>query len=98
MSEHLNLYTLKVIFKTICGLVTIFMVGYWLEKFFRNEDLSMIQYKRIETSRNILYPEVTICNSLPFIDDKFKDVGVDISVDDYRSYLRGEKLITDDYG
>ena len=98
MSEYLNLYTLIVIFKTICGLVTIFMVGYWLEKFLRNEDLSMIQYKRIETSRNIIYPEVTICNSLPFIDDKFKDVGVDVSVDDYRSYLRGEKLITDDYG
>ena len=98
MSEHLHLYTLNVIFKTFCGLVTIFMVGYWLEKFLRNEDLSMIQYKRIETSRNIIYPEVTICNSLPFIDGNFKDVGIDISLDDYRSYLRGEKRITEDYG
>ena len=98
MSEYLNFYTLNVLFKTICGLVTIFMVGYWLEKFLRNEDLILIQYKRIETSRNIIYPEVTICNSLPFIDDKFKDLNVNINVDDYRSYLRGEKLITDDYG
>ena len=97
MIKYLTLNVLNVSFKTTCGFVTIFMVGYWLEKFLRNEDLSVIQYKRIETSRNVIYPEVTICNSLPFIADKFKDVGINITADDYRLYLKGEKTISEDY-
>ena len=58
---------LDIIFKALCGLAAFFMVIFWVFKFQENEDVSAIRYASYETDRNIIYPELSICITEPFI-------------------------------
>ena len=48
-------------FKILCVCTTIFMVGYWLYKFEKNEDLTSIEYQSLDKIKDMTYPEITIC-------------------------------------
>ena len=41
------------IFKVMCVATAIFMVGFWALKFYRNEDVSAIEYISYDSHRNI---------------------------------------------
>ena len=82
-------------FRLFCSLVTIIMVGYWIYKFQKNEDVSTIQYEYVDESNYLRVPEMTICIGMPFIKEKFRGLGLDPN--GYYRYLKGEKSIEEDY-
>ena len=67
-----NLDIITLIFKIICGIVTLFMVGYWVHKFLRNEDVSQVEYISVKTMSEAFHPEMTICILKPFLEQNIK--------------------------
>ena len=82
-------------FRFVCSVITVIMVGYWIYKFQKNEDVSTIEYQYINESNYLRIPEMTICIRMPFIKEKFRELGLDPNR--YYLYLKGEKNIEEDY-
>ena len=82
-------------FRLVCSLVTAIMVGYWIYKFQKNEDITTIEYKYIDEANDLRIPEMTICLGMPFLKEKFRELGVDL--DRYYLYLKGKKSIKKEY-
>ena len=67
-------------FRFACSVVTLIMVGYWIYKFQKNEDVSTIEYQDVNESSYLRLPELTIClakKSFPAADlnlDGFIDI------------------------
>lgn len=78
---------LIVIFKLLCCLITIFMVGYWMSKFCDNKDQTSVSYHSYDSMDEIIYPEITVCVQPPFLRKPFEELGIDII--DYEDYLSG---------
>ena len=62
---------------------------YWIYKFSRNEDVSVIEYKTFDSEDEIVHPELTICFENPFLNDKLRKFGEDLEKEKYLDYLRG---------
>ena len=83
-----NLNIIILLFQIICVIVTLFMVGYWVHKFQKNEDVSQVEYISVNTMSEAIHPETTICIFKPFLSQKIKD---NVHVDDYLEYLAGNR-------
>ena len=46
------------LFKVSCSVITAFMVGFWIYKFQKNDDIAQIEYNTIKTSADAEYPEM----------------------------------------
>ena len=77
------------VFRFICIVITCCMVAFWIEKFFKNEDVSVIEYKYIENADSILLPESTICFWNPFLNSILINISEDVTNVTYRNYLVG---------
>ena len=77
-------------FKLTCVLLTIFYSTVQAERYFRNEDTSLISFRSFNAKPNDIYPEITFClgNGAQFKDivTEFKTSRVNFS-----SILRGNK-------
>ena len=89
-----NLGIIILIFKIICGIVTLFMVGYWVHKFQKNEDVSQVEYTSVKAMTEVMHPETTICIFKPFLDPNIKE---NVNVDDYLKYLAGNENPAEKY-
>ena len=61
-------------FKFFCICATVFMVGYWLFKFQKNNDVTLIEYKSLDDPaiiNDMINIELTICAVFPFISNRF---------------------------
>ena len=87
--------TLYLTFKAICVFTTTCLVGYWILKFMKNEDVSMIEYKSLDDMEDTVLPEFSICIYAPILDGKLKAVGGNVSLEDYGMYLGGMKNASD---
>ena len=87
--------TLYLIFKAICVLTTTCLVGYWILKFMKNEDVSVIEYKTLGAMEDTVLPEFSICIYGPILDLKLKAIGGNITLGDYGKYLGGLKNASD---
>ena len=76
------------IFKVACTLATVSMVSFWIIKFQKNEDLSVIEYKQISNFKGMINPEFTVCLKRPFLANKLGEIGM--SSDTYSEYLEGK--------
>lgn len=56
-------------FKAVCGIAALCMVGFWTLKFHKNEDVSAIKYISYDSEKEIIYPELSICITSPFISE-----------------------------
>ena len=54
-------------FKISCVLVTAFMVGYWIYKYEKDDDFTLIEIKHLNEIENFIQPEVTTCFWYPFL-------------------------------
>ena len=63
-----------IIFKLLCIATAGFMVGFWVYKFQKNEDISVIEYKAFKDSKEIFYPELTLCFAKPIEDEKWNNI------------------------
>ena len=81
------------IFRALCCASTAFMVGYWLYKYQKDEDLSVIEYRVLQGfSEDVIYPDTTICAWSPLIGDRFDVTGKNnVTHVEYQEYLYGER-------
>ena len=82
------------IFKILCGIVTLFMVGYWVHKFTKNEDVSQVEYISVKAMEEVIHPEITICIFNPFL---VQNVTENENTEDYLEYLTGKRDNDDKY-
>ena len=86
------------LFKFVCGFAAFFMVGFWLIKFHKNEDVSSIGYISYEDPMGMIYPELSVCIQMPFTyQTVLSDFNGTVSADEYTSYMKGEARIRDEY-
>ena len=85
-----DLSTVKLAFKAICLSVTAGMIVYWIVKYIKNEDVSVVEHRLIKNMETVLQPEFTICVVNPFIEEKLGDINPDITTQKYLQYLSGE--------
>ena len=85
------------LFKSACTLATAFMVGFWILKFQKNDDLSVIEYTELQEVKNVVYPEFSICFLRPFLVNKIEEINKNISFDEYSQYLEGKEEIDERY-
>ena len=92
------LHILSALFKCTCGIAAFFMVGFWIIKFHKNEDVSSIEYVSYDTPRDMIYPELSLCIQMPFTSQSIlSDSNVSVSVKQYNSYLKGGAETLDEY-
>ena len=83
--------TVRTLFKCLCLVTTIFMVGYWFYKFgIKDEDLCLVDYVALEKTKNNELPVVSICIKNPVLDEKLKQIHENINSSMYIAYLLGE--------
>ena len=80
---------LVLIFKIVCGIVTIFMVGFWFHRFDKNEDVSQVQYISVKEMEEVTHPEVTICIMEPVLIQRLQNKVTNATVEEYLEYLGG---------
>ena len=56
---------IDILFKALCLSVVFVMIGYWLIKYFQDEDVCLVDYKPIKEANDIHYPEVSLCFQYP---------------------------------
>ena len=82
--------TLDLMFKVVCTLATVCMIGFWIIKFLKNEDVSVIEKKEIKHFEELIYPEISLCIFNPFLDNKLKAIHINLSAHNYKKYLFGK--------
>ena len=93
------------IFRFLCVVTAVFMVGFWLNKYQKNEDNTVTEYKTFEEQFKTfnktlkeeevtLYPELTICVDNPFLDQKLGNITPGINREMYLQYLAGNIPVT----
>ena len=80
--------SLATTFRILCLVTAGFMVGYWMYKFHKNEDVTLIEYKTFSETEDTVYPELTICVMSPFMGAKF-DNERGLTKELYLQYLNG---------
>ena len=78
------------LFTAICCIGTVIMVGYWIVRYHKNEDVSSVEYQAIDTMEDPTQVELTLCMNNPVLEDKIKKISPDLNGKDYIKYLRGE--------
>ena len=64
------------------------MIILWVQNFMRDEDLCLVDYKSFSDENGIEFPQVSYCFVDPFIEYKFKDLGINTTT--YIRHLSGE--------
>lgn len=80
------------VFKLICIISACCMIGYWIHKFIKNEDVSLIEYKLFEETESILLPELSVCFWNPILSSVLKNLSIDVTNDTYLQYINGNKV------
>ena len=82
----------------MCVATAFFMVGFWALKFYRNEDVSAIEYISYDSHRDIAYPELSICFMRPYV---YQNLSAhsdgNVSPDEYDGYLHGDTKLLEKY-
>ena len=91
------------IFRFVCILAALCLITKGLIKYWKNDDLSQVDYRRFHASEKDIYPSLTIClhGLLIFVPSKLKTIGTGINEKTYSSFLMGkhwdERMVEIDY-
>ena len=80
-------------FKCICIIIAFSMGGYWVHKYLKNEDVTLIKYIAYKDSDSVHLPSMTICFSNAFPPGNTSDS----NSEKYLKYLQGNTDFDDDY-
>ena len=85
-------------FKWICVITAISMAGYWIHKYLKNEDNTIIEYRAFRESESMHLPAMSICfvETLVTGNGSF-DKNEDSKYKGYLKYLNGEREFYHDY-
>ena len=82
---------LEITFKLSCILAVSLMIGYWIYKFNRNDDITLIEYKSVNELDDVILPELSLCIREPFLSRSFSNKTGSLKEEKgaYENYLRG---------
>ena len=78
------------IFNITCFLSAFGMTIYWCFKYWKDEDLCVIDYKHFDDTHDDVYPVLSLCFANVIIDSKLKEYNVSFTAQMYENYLRGD--------
>jgi len=81
--------TLSLIFKISCMSVAVSMAGFWVYKYQKDDNVSVVEYKYLRLTDDAVYPETSICILSPFLCDKFENHRNNVSIEEYLDFLSG---------
>ena len=81
---------LESIFKVGCFTVVIYMMSLWIEKYMKDEDLCLVDYRSFKNRSDMELPKLSLCLTQPFIDHNLENLGV--STKEYLDHLKGESF------
>ena len=93
----ISLATFILIFKILCGIVTLFMVGFWFNRFQKNEDVSQVNYVPLKDMEEVVHPEMTLCIIEPFLVERLQEMVSNATIEEYLDYLNGDKVHNERY-
>ena len=73
------------IFSILCVIATMGMCGYWVYKFYLNEDSTLVNYKKFYQDEDDIYPTISLCLQNPFLKKELAKYGV--STNSVHSYV-----------
>ena len=85
-----NCEIFKNFFKGLCFLTTLAMIVNWIIIFQKDEDISSIEISAPGLSDKTQQPELNICIAHPFLEEKFRQLGDNITSENYLNYLQGQ--------
>jgi hypothetical protein len=89
------------IFHFICSIAAFGLTCWCIYKYMKDEDVSLVSYKRYNSDENSIYPSLTLCFNNPFINEKLKGVGNGINTTTYVKFLKGlywdKRMVRIDY-
>ena len=77
----------KYLFKISCFVVVICMISVWVQKYIKDDDLCLVDYKSFSDTIDIELPEVSICFLNMFNEEKLFQLGTNKTA--YLKYLTG---------
>ena len=93
--------TLLRLFYIHCLLAASGLICWCLYKYTKDEDVSLVNYKRYHSKENSIYPSLTLCFNNPFLNEKLQSIGEGINTTTYSKFLEGlhwdERLLNIDY-
>ena len=89
------------IFHITCSLAAFGLTCWCFYKYMKDDDVSLVNYKRYHTDKDGIYPSLTLCFSNPFLNAKLETFGKGINATTYSKFLKGlhwdERLVKIDY-
>ena len=85
-------------FKWICVIIAFSMAGFWVRKYLKDEDITVIEYIAYNNSDSVTLPSMFICfaNSFPTSNESLGN-STEPKSKRYSKYLRGDEEFYDDY-
>ena len=77
------------IFTFLCISATISMIVYWSNEYFKDNDLSFVDYKLTKDAEQP-YPTFSLCFKNPFLNEELKRIHPILNSSLYYLYLKGE--------
>ena len=89
--QNFSWNTIRILFKLTCLIITILSIVYWSYIYaVADEDLCLVDYKKIEAMQHNELPVLSMCFANPFLDTKLKEINPGINGSLYLNYLKGE--------
>ena len=89
-------------FSMICFLATMGLSIYAMYRYFKDEDITLVQITKFHSSKDAIYPSISFCILPPFLEKQFEVYGDDsINMTSYTEFLNGkiwdERFLMVDY-
>ena len=82
---------IKNIYILICLFVTIGLSIYSIYRYIKNEDTTLVQITKFLSSKDAIYPSLSLCILPPFLEKNFEEYHNDeINISSYTRFLNGE--------
>ena len=82
---------LRKLFSFACFSAALGMTIFWVYKYSKDEDLCVVDYKNLGSSKDVENPILSFCFIYPVIEWKLKSYNTSFTIRDYNDYLRGLK-------
>ena len=80
-------------FKFLCFCTTAFMEGYWIYKYQKNDDVTLIEYRSLHEKVDFAYPDVTICLANPELKNEHINITKEANFTQrYQDYVMGIEM------
>ena len=75
----------KFVFTSSCFVTVLGIISLWVNKFMKDEDLCLVEYKSVKSTPGIELPDVSFCMEKPLLEKKLNELGTNTI--DYINHL-----------